>query len=42
MKQGKPGNVSLPPSGHDAWVVGDENVVIVDFQGIVDYAKKAG
>ena len=37
----KPGNVSLLPSGHDAWVVGNENVVIVDFQGMVDYAKKA-
>ena len=30
--------VSLP-SGHDAWVVGDENVVVVDFQGMANYAK---
>lgn len=37
----KPGDVSLLPSGHDAWVVGNENVVIVDFQGMVDYAKRA-
>jgi hypothetical protein len=37
----KPGDVSLLPSGHDAWVVGNENVVIVDFQGMVDYARKA-
>jgi hypothetical protein len=37
----KPGDVSLLPSGHDAWVVGNENVVVVDFQGMVDYAKKA-
>jgi hypothetical protein len=37
----KPGDVSLLPSGHDAWVVGNESVVIVDFQGMVDYAKKA-
>lgn len=36
----KPGDVSLFPSGHDAWVVGDEPVVVVDFQGMVDYAKK--
>jgi len=36
----KPGDVSLIPPGHDAWVVGDEPVVIVDFQGMVDYAKK--
>jgi hypothetical protein len=26
--------------GHDAWVVGNEPVVVVDFQGMVDYAKK--
>lgn len=38
----KPGDVSLLPSGHDAWVVDNQNVVIVDFQGMVDYAKKAG
>jgi mannose-6-phosphate isomerase-like protein (cupin superfamily) len=35
----KPGDVSLLPSGHDAWVVGSEPVVVVDFQGMVDYAK---
>ena len=34
-----PGEVSLLPSGHDAWVVGDEPVVVVDFQGMLDYAK---
>jgi hypothetical protein len=36
----KAGDVSLFPTGHDAWVVGNEPVVIVDFQGMVDYAKK--
>jgi hypothetical protein len=36
----KAGDVSLLPSGHDAWVVGDEPVVIVDFQGMIDYAKE--
>jgi hypothetical protein len=35
----KAGDVSLLPSGHDAWVVGNEPAVIVDFQGMVDYAK---
>lgn len=35
-----PGDVSLLPMGHDAWVVGDEPVVVVDFQGMVDYAKR--
>ena len=34
-----PGDVALLPSGHDAWVEGNEPVVIVDFQGMVDYAK---
>lgn len=33
-----PGDVSLLPSGHDAWVVGKEPAVVVDFQGMVDYA----
>jgi hypothetical protein len=36
----KPGDVSLLPSGHDAWVVGNEPVVLVDFQGMVEYAKR--
>lgn len=34
-----PGDVSLLPTGHDAWVVGEETVVVVDFQGMIDYAK---
>ena len=36
----KAGDLSLLPSGHDAWVVGDEPVVVIDFQGMVDYAKE--
>ena len=39
-KECRAGYVSLLPPGHDAWVVGDEPVVIVDFQGMVGYAKK--
>ena len=35
------GEVSLLPSGHDAWVVGDEPVVVIDFQGMAEYALKA-
>ncbi len=35
----KAGDVSLLPEGHDAWVVGNEPVVVVDFQGMIDYAK---
>ena len=34
-----PGEVALLPSGHDAWVVGDEPVVLVDWQGAINYAK---
>jgi hypothetical protein len=36
----KPGDASLLPMGHDAWVVGTEPAVVVDFQGMLDYAKK--
>ena len=34
-----PGDVALIPSGHDAWVVGDEAVVAIDWQGATNYAK---
>ncbi|MBF0570477.1 MAG: cupin domain-containing protein [Candidatus Omnitrophica bacterium] len=34
-----PGDVSLLPSGHDAWVEGNEDAIVVDFQGMVDYAR---
>ena len=33
----KAGDISFLPSGHDAWVVGNEPVVVVDFQGMSDY-----
>ncbi|MBU2008922.1 MAG: cupin domain-containing protein [Chloroflexi bacterium] len=35
------GDVSLLPPGHDAWVVGNEPAVVVDFQGMVDYARES-
>jgi hypothetical protein len=35
----KAGDVMSIPPGHDAWVVGSEPVVVVDFQGFADYAK---
>lgn len=38
----KAGDVCLLPPGHDAWVVGNEPVVVVDFQGMVEYAKAHG
>src|ERR1051325_9300336 len=37
----KAGDVSNLPPGHDAWVVGNEPVVVVDFQGMVEWAKGA-
>jgi len=37
----KAGDVALVPPGHDGWVVGNEPVVMVDFQGMVDYAKQS-
>lgn len=33
------GDVTSLPSGHDAWVVGDEPVVVVDWNGATHYAK---
>jgi uncharacterized cupin superfamily protein len=36
----RPGDISMLAPGHDAWVVGEEPVVVVDFQGMVDYARK--
>ena len=35
-----PGDVSVLPKGHDAWVIGDEPVILVDWYGASDYAKK--
>ena len=36
-----PGEVSLLSPGHDAWVVGDEPVVVIDISGMAKYAKQA-
>ena len=35
-----PGEVSLLPSGHDAWVLGDEPVVLIDWHGATNYARQ--
>jgi len=42
VRECKAGDVSAVPTGHDAWVVGNEPVVVVDFQGMAEYAAKAG
>lgn len=34
-----PGDFAVLPAGHDAWVVGDEPCVSIDWQGMTDYAK---
>ena len=35
----KPGDVSFLPSGQAAWEEGHDDAVVVDFQGMVDFAK---
>jgi len=34
-----PGDYAVIPPGHDAWIVGDEPCVVIDWQGFADYAK---
>ena len=36
-----PGDITSLPKGHDAWVVGDEPAVVVDWFGASNYAKGA-
>lgn len=33
------GDVCVIPPGHDAWIVGDETCVMIDFQGAANYAQ---
>ena len=35
-----PGDTGVVPPGHDAWVVGNENFVAIDFTGGKTYARK--
>jgi quercetin dioxygenase-like cupin family protein len=35
-----PGDFAIIPAGHDAWIVGDEPCVVIDWQGFADYAKR--
>ena len=37
-----PGDITSLPKGHDAWVVGDEPVIVVDWYGASNYAKQTG
>ena len=34
-----PGDATAIPPGHDAWIIGDEPYVGIDFQGASNYAK---
>jgi len=34
-----PGDITSLPAGHDAWVEGEESVVVVDWFGATDWAK---
>jgi hypothetical protein len=36
-----PGDIGMLPPGHDAWVIGDEEVVVIDISGMKGYAKPA-
>jgi uncharacterized cupin superfamily protein len=35
-----PGDVLVIEPGHDAWTVGSETVILLDFKGSPEYAKK--
>jgi quercetin dioxygenase-like cupin family protein len=35
-----PGDFAIMGAGHDAWTVGDEPCVVIDWQGFADYAKR--
>jgi quercetin dioxygenase-like cupin family protein len=35
-----PGDFGVIPAGHDAWIVGDQPCVVIDWQGFTDYAKR--
>ena len=37
--EGGPGDVAVIPPGHNAWVIGDEPCVMIDFTGAKNYAK---
>lgn len=34
------GDFAVIPAGHDAWIVGEEPCVVIDWQGFADYAKR--
>ena len=35
-----PGDLMICPAGHDAWIVGSEPCVVIDWAGFAEYAKR--
>ena len=35
-----PGDFAVIPPGHDAWIVGEQPCVVIDWQGYADYARR--
>jgi hypothetical protein len=35
-----PGDVGYLPPGHNAWIIGNEPCVAIDFTGMKEYAKR--
>jgi quercetin dioxygenase-like cupin family protein len=35
-----PGDFAIMAPGHDAWIIGGEPCVVIDWQGFADYAKR--
>ena len=35
-----PGDFAVMAPGHDAWTLGDQPCVVIDWQGFADYAKR--
>jgi hypothetical protein len=36
-----PADTAIVPPGHNAWVVGNERYISIDFTGLMEYAKKS-
>jgi hypothetical protein len=34
-----PGDFMICPLGHDAWIIGEEPCIMIDWQGMADCAK---
>ena len=35
-----PGDLMICPAGHDAWIIGNEPCVVIDWAGFAEYAKR--